>query len=331
MKRASFGFTGQQIGKLIFPPLLAILAFLGVIASSAPVSADDPVPFAAVTFIQRVVEVPNSSANSLIVGQQVARMMTNGMDAPRDTMRTYEVGGSSEDLIVAHPGLRVLEAFITVLRPGVVRPSTAVEFAPNLDRAQKTRTETAFNGRAPVPSFTAPYWAWFESPYCYSRYTSDWGYHDACFQTYKLYDDNDSTWDYFQFHHKMTAGPDDGYLKSAYLESDQSVTSATMNWVDWSPGTDTSGNCSPYSFGISIPYGGVSFSFNRCETWNMTKYSDAAHYRMDWGTGSSSDRELGYVTAVKISNGAYPVWYAMSGHTSCLNFVMSLCDSSSQW
>jgi hypothetical protein len=99
-----------------------------------------------------------------------------------------------------------------------------------------------------------------------------------------------------------------------------------MSWVDWSPKSDLSGNCSVTTLSISVFGVGLSANHNRCETWDITKGSAAGSFKNDWGGALvAADREVGYITVVSVPEGGNPIWALNFSHTACISW--SWCDS----
>ena len=172
------------------------------------------------------------------------------------------------------------------------------------------------------PSFAAN-WSLITA-HCYAHIYADWGGEMAtCYKIWKMSNDGSGTWDYWGFETYGTAHSDKS-LDYAWIRTDESATGDTQYWVDWDPGSDTSGNCNA-SYTVTV--GGmpsVSHTFVRCESWDITKYSDAAHFKSEYeGNAFNADREVGHIVETKVSDGDSPVWTIAYEFHSCWGW----CDT----
>jgi hypothetical protein len=167
---------------------------------------------------------------------------------------------------------------------------------------------------ASVTTAAAAYWSLRENG-CFARMLDNAGYFDTCYKIYKLINDGVAGKDFWTIYHFGTTGPLNGQtIDWARIYSDQAGGSSAMTWADWGPRGDlTQGQavCTNYTVGVSV---GVVFQVSKwaCEKWNMTKYSDAAHYQMEWSCncffGIDEDREVAYMTEITVSTGGAPLW-----------------------
>lgn len=83
----------------------------------------------------------------------------------------------------------------------------------------------------------------------------------------------------------------------------------TQSWVDWDPGSDRNGNCVGTNVSITILGFGISLPTEKCELWDMTKYT-AVKYDLKWvGKINSVDRQLDFELGVRVSQNAWPQWF----------------------
>lgn len=149
---------------------------------------------------------------------------------------------------------------------------------------------------------------------CFAREENSTGWIDSCYKIHQYNTDStdgSGTRDIFQLHHFATAKSKGIYtLWEARLESDQSTSGPTFtDWHDWDPGADSTLNCT--SQNVSVSYGGfgISETHEHCEEWDITKHSDVGHFVNRWdGYVWQSEREVAYMTVIKVNQGASPVW-----------------------
>ena len=161
---------------------------------------------------------------------------------------------------------------------------------------------------------------------CFAREENDTGWIDSCYQV-KQYNtdttDGTSTRDIFALHHYATAkSKSTWYLTRAKLESYKSSGSPTFRqWVDWSPRSDQNmGSCTNVQIGVA--YSGVGFNVGHgiCDKWNITKWAEAGHFANRWEGGATrTEREVVYMTSIKVSQGQFPSWSLSGGCWSALS------------
>ena len=148
---------------------------------------------------------------------------------------------------------------------------------------------------------------------CYSRYETTSGWIDACYKMHKLNSDGDGSNDYFQLEHYATAKSKFPFgLAAATIEAVKAGSSSSMEWVEWSPASDLDvGNCTSIGLEVAAQSVGISASHNICDNWDITKFSDAGHFKNKWSnvfTPISSERGVAYMIAVKVPQNGWPVW-----------------------
>ena len=176
-------------------------------------------------------------------------------------------------------------------------------------------------------SLLQPYWQ-LNNAHCFSRISAGWGgWMDTCWKIFQLANDGSSSWNYWTFEVKATAKSEDYVLDYAWITTDESRNGGRQYWVDWDPGSDSSGNCSAsYTVSVSIGVATVSDSYLRCETWDITKYADPAHFKSKYGGNAvDAERQVGHMTMTKVGEHDSPVWEIGYEVRSC-HFVW-MCDA----
>jgi hypothetical protein len=162
---------------------------------------------------------------------------------------------------------------------------------------------------------------------CLSRKENSTGWLDECWRIHQYKTtttDGSSTRDIYQFHHFASFKQKGIWrLHRAWIESRRNqndwVSPPFYSWEDWSPKSDTTGNCSTFNVSVSYLGAGISAAHNRCEEWRITKYSEVGRFKNEWRSGMksiTSTRELGYMTVVKVGQYAQPIWTVSSGFTT---------------
>lgn len=141
---------------------------------------------------------------------------------------------------------------------------------------------------------------------CFGRWRHDGTYIDACWRESVFIGDGDTKRTWFALQYWATAGPDTKLLESAALRAKSS--NANAAWSDWSPRSDSTGNCRTTSVSVSLLGLGVGESYDRCETWDITKFAspqDGIRNKYSWDgggilKGSPHDREVALAMSVAI-------------------------------
>ncbi len=146
---------------------------------------------------------------------------------------------------------------------------------------------------------------------CYERISDGWSWLDHCARVYQLVRDGDAQRDFYALERYGTAGANVPWvLKDAALGSSPVESSPPMSWQDWSPRSDRSGPCQPFTVRITSPVPGPSQIVDRCETWDITKSATGGAFTLEWsGCACIQDRELVYAVSISVPQGALPAWY----------------------
>lgn len=162
----------------------------------------------------------------------------------------------------------------------------------------------------------APYWN-LRGSNCFARLyryggtpQQRLGWMDTCYHIHKLTGETDGSWDYWDIHGFATfdATNSASYTDSAWIHVDRDG-GPTFNWFDWSPRSDTSGNCRNVTLSVSAFGAGLSFGHDACEVWNLTKYTAAGELKEEWDGFTQGAREIALMSSIKVANGASsPIW-----------------------
>jgi len=163
--------------------------------------------------------------------------------------------------------------------------------------------------RRPLDASVPPSWVRLGSS-CFERVADLWSWIDHCYELYGLAFDGDAQLDTYALVRTATAGPNWPWVvKAASIGSQALGGTATQSWRDWSPRSDHSGPCGPFSVSIRSPLPGAETLVERCETWNITKGSAGGAFSVAWsGCACTDDRELASVIAVSVPQGSSVGW-----------------------
>lgn len=193
--------------------------------------------------------------------------------------------------------------------------TTGVELDPESPAAptsQTTSLAVAPQGRSlAVSPALAGSWGNPVASACFSRITDTWTYMDHCYQMWKESNDNSSTRDFFALRHWGTAFPNSPWvLNSASVSSKPTSSSSAQSWSDYSPTSGQSGgSCKTVGVSIDNPVGGLSYSVQMCEEWEIAKGNPAVTFSQYWiGPGTRSSRAVEYMIAVNVVQGGWPQW-----------------------
>lgn len=280
--------------------VICTLALLVTAVAAAPAAAG-AAPTGVSLAASDYVEITHSARGTSVADAATQRWAASkGIFRDRSHVRVYEATKDGHRSTIVLPSyVRLVDAQVTLADGGVV--STAqVEVSLRSALGLSGGVGSGWNHRASD---------------CFAREENSTGWIDSCYKINQYNTDGTdgtSTHDIFQLEHYATAKSKGVFtLNSFELTSDQSPSSDPFrDWVDWDPGSDADhGNCGSYSIGISYSGVGITSSFTACDRWDITKWSDYGHFRNTWrGDARRSEREVGYMTAIKVSQGGWPVW-----------------------
>ncbi len=202
---------------------------------------------------------------------------------------------------------------------GYVIAPLGTEFAPTsvalpdgtatVSSAPTTSSVRVARMAAPAATTASGSWS-LAGQACFSRITDTWTWLDHCYWMWQLANDGDTTRDWYALEHFATMHPNSPWVGNwAKISSSPTSGSAAQTWADWSPRGDYNQSCHTITVGITSPVGGISFSTNQCEVWDMTKGNPAVTYDLAWiGPGVRQDREVGYQISVSVPQGGWPQW-----------------------
>ena len=167
-------------------------------------------------------------------------------------------------------------------------------------------------GTEDVSPMQAPqYWSLVTSQ-CFARIEGVSGWIDHCCQLYKVVLESNDEKDYYQLVHYATARSKAIFsLRSVWIECVKHESSSTMEWLDWSPGSDLNiKRCTPITIERTNSGSSIGGTFTICETgWDITKYAEAGKFMNRWyGRAWRSERDVAYMVGVAVPQGGWPVW-----------------------
>ncbi|MFL5642746.1 MAG: hypothetical protein ACJ77V_07055 [Chloroflexota bacterium] len=235
---------------------------------------------------------------------------TNGREsaraaADRFSGRGFRTDASSLRVVVAADGSEI------------VGPSTysAADLA-NLAGGGSISVKALAGSGTTELAAAAPYWN-LRGSNCFARYykyggnpQQRLGWMDTCYHIHKLTGETDGAWDYWDIHGFATVDATNSasYTDSAWIHVDRDG-GPTFYWYDWSPRSDTSGNCRSVTLSVSAYGAGLSFGHDACEVWNLTKYAAAGELKEEWDGFTKGAREVALMSSIKVANGASsPIW-----------------------
>jgi hypothetical protein len=182
--------------------------------------------------------------------------------------------------------------------------------------------------RAPTTASTAlttaggPWWLWLEQ-YCFTRWTTTYGWMDSCYKLHGMVNESDSR-DFYSLEQYGSLGAANragAAIYSGFLDADRAATSAVMSWIDWSPRSSLSGSCRNVPLSVSALGVAISAAGIMCERWWMDKSSSPGFYRQTWSCGcfigfgpvNPETREIDYLQLVSVANGKVPRWTLSQG------------------
>lgn len=271
----------------------------GLPAAGAPAAPGDRAASPTPTLQPRPLPVDDlTDLHPELVDELVARAATQGITLDPDELRVVRPRTGSTDLHVLGP-----RAHLVAVDGG------QVEVAIDPPAIAPAAARTVRSGAS---------WKLAGSD-CFGRWRYDGTYIDACWRESVLMGDPDSSRTWFALEYWATAGPEDHLLAAAELSAASLDPGAS--WADWSPRSDSSGSCQSTSVSVSVLGLGVGETYDRCETWDVTKRSTAQGglvNRYRWGggllPGSPHDREVALTMAIAIpQSDAHQGWYLTRG------------------
>lgn len=100
-------------------------------------------------------------------------------------------------------------------------------------------------------------------------------------------------------------------MTSAKVWNAKSSDSSTMEWADWQPRSDSTGDCRSLDLSFTVGAATLGHAMTACEKWTITKYSEAGKFanELSYVLGrSGTSREVGYGVEVYVPVGGWPRW-----------------------
>lgn len=275
----------------------ALIGLPSVVAAAQPTGPTD------VTNSAKGVELRTAAAD---------RFASKGFaDTP---LRVLSLGDGG--YVVAPSSLPGLKGAVAKLKDGKTAFSAELVVGGSIDADEEEAVllaSTRLPSRDEIQALAAPSWAIKESG-CFAVIYDNAGHFDTCYKIRKLLNDGISNKAYYNLEHFGTASSYPWQtIDWAEIWSDQASGSATMTWSDWGPRTDYSegqGTCTEYGLNIGVVVS-LFLGIRQCEKWDMTKYTDAGHYKMHWSCncflGIDGDRGIEYMTEITVPSGG-PLW-----------------------
>lgn len=258
--------------------------------------------------------ITDSSEGEQLAQEAISRWKQNEFCLPCLDIQDIEVYKFAEGDFLIVPSSSEIKVEYTGLKDGSIRvePSVAVGLKSNLQCIEETNERTVSDTQT-----RSMYWGlWYQN--CYTRIENSYGWIDHCILVQKLYGETDPNKDYYNLQHYATAKSKGIYvLKTAYINCWKHEYSSPMQWVDWSPRSDMQvGYCQQYTLGVTALGLLASTTQTICETWDITKYSEAGKFKNTWrGSVRQSEREVAYMIAVSIPQNGEPGWWVQAGYT----------------
>lgn len=194
-----------------------------------------------------LLDISNTEDGIRVRNAVAQRRDQNGIPTDVDTMVTYRVGGKNDYLVVPSY-ISDVDARQLISSDG----STAVLGGRiQIPLTSGTQPVTSFRSISGGKSFVSmstsftSYWS-LDATDCISRLNGDWNsWMDTCWQIHHLVEDGSPDVEYYQLHLYASFESADAYMDYAWVESDDHPSlGGVQSWVDWDPGSDSSGSCS---------------------------------------------------------------------------------------
>lgn len=279
-----------------------------VLGVAAPAAAGPP--------RRTLVDITDTPEGRAQVAAAIALRAERGQRQSRGELRVFRFGADGH--VVAPRGIRVLGASATTDPDG--RTAIRVD-------VQVAAPDAAVAVRRPALSATlaGPAWQWLGGD-CFDVLSSTFGYSVSCYALSRVVSDGSATRDYWALEHWSVTGPDfnggltpNAKIYDSWIATVRAPSSPVMSWMDWSPRGDKTGSCQPIGLSITVLKLPMSGTYEMCEQWDATWYSEGGRFRNQWRCGCffpfgvSGDREVAYLEAVSVANGMAPAWVLSQG------------------
>ncbi|MGW3692182.1 hypothetical protein [Streptomyces sp. NPDC005125] len=174
--------------------------------------------------------------------------------------------------------------------------------------------DPAANGGATL--LEAPYISHYDDVYLGRKYMND-SWNQTVVNKYVEKYDGNSSWNYYGVRMLSTC---EATGWTSFLNEcgagQRRESGSTLHWTDWSPNNDSeAGGCRTIDVGVDISGavvgGGIGYSYQHCETYNVNLYSEAGKlsaYWEDW-PGTQGTRGVVHQIGVKVCQTcARPNW-----------------------
>ncbi|MBA3687627.1 MAG: hypothetical protein H0W81_02135 [Chloroflexi bacterium] len=250
-------------------------------------------------------DITATAAGEKIASDAAMRWTNAGIPTSASDVIVLDLG--ADGMLVAPRNATGLAGGVELRADGSVITSGAALAAPDGSgsgslNSSMTNTEAT---TAAVPT-----WG-FWSGSCFSRLNTSAGWMDTCTSFYKLFNDVDGGYDYWDLHLYSSAYAYNNlgyYLTQSYVRSLRSG-GATQYWVDWSLKSVHDTGCQQDSLSVSALGFGLGFGHTFCEKWSPYKYADAGHMNDTWTKGffaPTGMRENALTVVVKVPQGGIP-------------------------
>ena len=256
------------------------------------------------------------SANGIQLAQEtVARWKQEGHCSACQGNQSVEVYKLAEGDYLIVPSSTVVEFKYTKLKDKSIRIDPWIY----VGSGNQGNTSNASNTLTTNPPFYASTPGY---PQCFARIDGTGGYIDHCVDIQKLYNNLDSTRDYYTLQHYATAKSKSAwFLHTATISCVKASGSSTMYWCDWNPKADQSvGNCITVNLGVQAGGATASMSGQLCDMWDITKYAAAGQFQNVWrGSAWRSERYVAYQVAVAVPQNGVAGWLVSASYYSTLS------------
>lgn len=153
-------------------------------------------------------------------------------------------------------------------------------------------TASENNDKASRPS------GWLEvGQNCFGRIENNTGWLDHCYKMYRWSAIVSGNYIYTLNHYATFASKGIYHMTRGTIKA---VPTATFTWADWDPAADSTRSCSPLTLSVTYAGVGLNVAANQCETWDITKYTQAGRFDNNWRGGvRASERNVEYLLEVR--------------------------------
>lgn len=286
--------------------LVSLFSLCVFLAALSPVRAAGPENGAEALTLNAYpdLDVTNTAQGRDLAVKAVERWASLEYVTTSDQVRVFQLA-PNEHLVVPVEALQ--DVRLTVEK----KDDGTTVFRPKVSSSKRRPTPSEARGTVEIQTG-----GWTQvAGLCFARTEGNGGYMDTC---YKLNKYSDPIWngtayrDAYAMHlYASTSGYYPYKITQSQIQADKAASSSTMEWADWNPKSDTTGNCRTYTIGFSINGFVANHSGTVCESWSVNKSSTPGSMASAWRHGSggtAATREVALGEEVYVPVGGWPVW-----------------------